>query len=218
MKYSPFVLSIVFAFCLHAETITPTIVSNAWESAMPSIEDLLFDHTENGIRHLKDDAIPLFCVVASLPIDPAASNRCDAVYIKRELLSFYLGSATNPILSRVDAVCRFRGDCSTYKTNTTHQGMSRITAITLSETNGGDLQSLVQQIDSTNHEMKFQLELEKTLHALDWLLFEELPDLPMSNDERLSLVAHEQELSEHARFQPDEVTRFQQSLGCPSSE
>ena len=218
MKYRIGFLSIAFAFCLHAETITPTIVSNAWENSIRSMEDLFFDHAENGIRHLKDDAIPLFPVVDSLPIDATSSNRCYAVYMKRVLLEFYLEKATNSILSRMDAVCRFRGECSTYKTNTTHQGMSRITAITLSETNGDDLQSLVQQIDSTNYEMKFQLELEKTLHALDWLLFEELPDLPMSNDERLTLVAHEQELSERARFQPDEVTRFRQSIECPSSE
>ena len=65
MKYSPFVLSIVFAFYLHGETITPAMVSNTWENAMPSMEDLFFYRTENGIWRLKDDAIPLFPVVDS---------------------------------------------------------------------------------------------------------------------------------------------------------
>jgi hypothetical protein len=219
MKYSPFVLSIVFAFCLHGEPLTPAIVSNAWENAMPSMEDLFFDHTENGgIRHLKDDAIPLFNVVDSLPIDPASSNRCDAVYMKRVLLEFYLEKATNSILSRVDAVCRFRGECSTYITNTTQRGMSRISAVALTEEGMEELKSLVRQIEAHNYEMEFQLDLKHTLRSLDLYLFDDLSRLPMSDEERLTLVAHAQELSEHARFQPDEVTRFRQSLGCPSSE
>ena len=126
MKFRIGFLSIVFAFCLHGEILTPAIVSNAWENAMPFMEDLFFYQTENGIWQLKDDAIPLFGVVDSLPIDPAASNRCHAVYMKRVLLSSYLERGTNSILSRVDAVCRFRGECSTYITNTTQRGMSRI--------------------------------------------------------------------------------------------
>ncbi len=219
MKSSPFVLSIVFVFCLHGETITPTIVSNAWENSIRSMEDLFFDHTENGgIRHLKDDAIPLFNVVDSLPIDPASSNRCDAVYMKRVLLEFYLEKATNSILSRVDVVCRFRGECSTYITNTTQRGMSRISAVALTEEGMEELKSLVQQIEAHNYEMEFQLDLKHTLRSLDLYLFDDLSRLPMSDEERLTLVAHAQELSEHARFQPDEVTRFRQSLGCPSSE
>ena len=185
---------------------------------MPSMEDLFFYQTENGIWHLKDDAIPLFGVVDSLPIDPASSNRCHAVYMKRVLLSSYLERGTNSILSRVDAVCRFRGECSTYKTNTTRRGMSRITVVALTQADLENLKPLVQQVEATNYEMEFQLDLENTLYALDWLLFKDFPRLPMSDEERLTLVAHEQELSEHAGFQPDEVTRFRQSLGCPSSE
>ena len=51
MKYSPFVLSIVFAFCLHGETITPALVSNTWENAIRSMEDLFFDHKVTGFTH-----------------------------------------------------------------------------------------------------------------------------------------------------------------------
>lgn len=193
-------------------------MANAWENAMPTMENLFFYQTENGIWHLKDDAIPLFGVVDSLPIDPAASNRCHAVYMKRVLLSSYLERGTNSILSRVDAVCRFRGECSTYMTNTTHRGMSRISAVALTETEKDNLKSLVQQVEANNYEMEFQLALERTLHALDWDLFTGLQYLPMSDEERQTLVAHEPELSEHARFHPDEAARFRQSLGCPSSE
>ena len=145
---------------------------------MPSMEDLFFYQTENGIWHLKDDAIPLFGVVDSLPIDPASSNRCHAVYMKRVLLSSYLERGTNSILSRVDAVCRFRGECSTYMTNTTPRGMSRITVVALSEKDMENLKPLVQQVEAHNYEIKFQLDLEHTLHALDWLLFEDLPRVP----------------------------------------
>ena len=218
MKFRIGFLFIVFAFCLHGEPLTPTIVSNAWENSIRSMEDLFFDHTENGIRHLKDDAIPLFNVVDSLPIDPASSNRCDAVYMKRVLLEFYLEKATNSILSRVDAVCRFRGECSTYITNTTQRGMRRISAVALTEEGMEELKSLVRQIEAHNYEMEFQLDLKHTLRSLDLYLFDDLSRLPMSDEERQTLVAHEPELSEHARFQPDEAARFRQSLGCPSSE
>jgi hypothetical protein len=218
MKYSPFVLSSVFAFCLHGETITPAMVSNTWENAIRSMEDLFYYRTENGIWRLKDDAIPLLPVVDSLPIDPASSNRCHAVYMKRVLLSSYLEKGTNSILSRVDAVCRFRGECSTYKTNTTRQGPSRITALTLTGTDRENLKLHVEQTVLINPEMEFQDALERTLSALDVEFYIVFPRLPISDEERLTLVAHEQELSEHARFKPDEVTRFRQSLGCPSSE
>ena len=218
MKFRIALLSIVFAFRLHGETLTPAIVSNAWENAMPSMEGLFFYHTENGIWRLKDDAIPLFGVVDSLPIDPASSNRCHAVYMKRVLLSSYLEKGTNSILSRVDAVCRFRGECSTYKTNTTRQGPCRITALTLTGTDRENLKLHVEQTVLINPEMEFQDALERTLSALDWVLFKDFPRLPMSDEERQTLVAHEPELSEHARFHPDEAARFRQSLGCPSSE
>ena len=218
MKYSPFVLSIVFAFCLHGETITPAMVSNAWENAMPSMEDLFFYRTENGIWRLKDDALPLFGVVDSLPIDPASSNRCYAVFMKRVLLSFYLEKGTNSILSRVDAVCRFRGECSTYKMDTMPQGPNRITAVTLTGTDRENLKLNVERTVIINPEWEFQTDLEHTLASLDWELFIDLPRLPISDEERQTLIAHEPELSEHARFKPDEVTRFRQALGCPSSE
>ena len=185
---------------------------------MPSMEDLFFDHTENGIRHLKDDAIPLFPVVDSLPIDPASSNRCHAVYMKRVLLEFYLELGTNSILSRVDALCRFRGECSSYITNTMQRGMSRITVVALTQADLENLKPLVQQVAATNYEMEFQDALKRTLYALDWNFFEDFPRLPISDEERMTLVAHAQELSERARFKPDEVTRFRQALGCPSSE
>ena len=185
---------------------------------MPSMEDLFFYRTENGIWRLKDDAIPLLGVVDSLPIDPASSNRCHAVYMKRVLLSSYLEKGTNSILSRVDAVCRFRGECSTYITNTTQRGMRRISAVALTEEGMEELKSLVRQIEAHNYEMEFQLDLKHTLRSLDLYLFDDLSRLPMSDEERQTLVAHEQELSEHARFKPDEVARFRQALGCPSSE
>ena len=219
MKFRIGFLSIAFAICLHGETITPTMVSNAWENAISSMEDLFFDHTENyGIRSLKDDAIPLFPVVDSLPINPASSNRCHAVYMKRVLLELYLEKATNSILSRVDAICRFRGECSTYITNTTQQGMSRISAVALTEAGRAELESLVRQVEATNYEMEFQLFLKRTLRSLDLNFYEDFPRLPISDEERLTLVAHAQELSEHARFKPEEAARFRQALGCPSSE
>lgn len=47
MKYRIGFLSILFAFCLHGETIAPTIVSDAWENAKPSLVDAGLDYADD---------------------------------------------------------------------------------------------------------------------------------------------------------------------------